>query len=147
MSKVYKSKVGDKLVVYIPYDVISALDIKDGDDVDFFKFSGKSFLFAKKNDIVDLLTKLQTTGPSVPVQQPSATIAVDAKELAILQKLDTLRYNDRTKDKVNAMTPQSETIADHEKRLRRVERWMWALPAALITAVGSIGVAYLETHR
>jgi hypothetical protein len=53
----------------------------------------------------------------------------------------------QVKDKVNAMTPQSETIADHEKRLRRVERWMWALPAALITAIGSVGVAYLETHR
>jgi len=88
--------------------VISELGIKDGDDVDFFKFSGKSFLFAKKNDIVDLLTKLQTTGPSVPVQQPNASIAVDAKELAILQKLDTLRYNDRTKDKVNAMLTPDE---------------------------------------
>ncbi len=88
--------------------MITELGIKDGDDVDFFKFSGKSFLFAKKNDIVDLLTKLQTTGPSVPVQQPSASVAVDAKELAILQKLDTLRYNDRTKDKVNAMLSPDE---------------------------------------
>ena len=127
MSKVYKSKASDKLVVNIPYDVIGALDIKDGDDVDFFKFSGKSFLFAKKNDIVDLLTKLQSqgsapikqVGPVIPAKQAGAgapakqaaagagSVQVDAKELVILQKLDTLRYNDRTKDKVNAMlTPE-----------------------------------------
>ena len=87
--------------------MIAELGIKDGDDVDFFKFSGKSFLFAKKNDIVDLLTKLQTKVPQVPVQQ-SGGLAVDAKELAILQKLDTLRYNDRTKDKVNAMLSPDE---------------------------------------
>ncbi len=108
ISKVYKSKDSSRLVVFIPSDVVGELGIKDGDDVDFFKFSGKSFLFAKKNDIVDLLTKLQTTGPSVPAQQQSAGITVDSKELAILQKLDTLRYNDRTKDKVNAMLSPDE---------------------------------------
>jgi hypothetical protein len=114
MSKVYKSKSSDKLVVNIPFDVISALEIKDGDDVDFFKFSGKSFLFAKKNDIVDLLTKLQGQGAAAAaaaaVAKPvvSEGITVDAKELAILQKLDTLRYNDRTKDKVNSMLTADE---------------------------------------
>lgn len=113
ISKVYKSKASNRLVVYIPSDVISSLDIKDGDEVDFFKFSGKSFLFAKKADIVDLLTKLQ--GQNVQVmqavapRQPAAESAgVDSKELAILQKLDTLRYSDRTKDKVNAMLSAEE---------------------------------------
>ena len=109
ISKVYKSKESSRLVVYIPSEVISALDIKDGDDVDFLKFSGKSFLFAKKNDIVDLLTKLQSQGPAAQVQpQPAGSVSVEPKELAILQKLDTLRYNDRTKDKVNAMLSPDE---------------------------------------
>jgi bifunctional DNA-binding transcriptional regulator/antitoxin component of YhaV-PrlF toxin-antitoxin module len=103
--------------VYIPSDVLSALDIKDGDDVDFFKFSGKSFLFAKKADIVDLLTKLQgqnvqvvqaAVQANVPKQPAAGSVEVNAKELAILQKLDTLRYNDRTKDKVDAMLSAEE---------------------------------------
>ena len=90
--------------------MIGALGIKDGDDVDFFKFSGKSFLFAKKADVVELLTKLQQ-GQNIqapPVQSMSSNAEIDAKELSLLQKLDTMRYNDRTKDKVNAMLSQEE---------------------------------------
>ena len=100
--------------MYIPSDVISALDIKDGDEIDFFKFSSKSFLFAKKADIVDLLTKLQGQNvqaiqAAAPKQQPVTNVVeITAKELSILQKLDTLRYNDRTKDKVDAMLSAEE---------------------------------------
>jgi hypothetical protein len=30
---------------------------------------------------------------------------------------------------------------DHEKRLRAIERWMYAIPASLVAAIGSIIVA------
>ncbi len=44
-------------------------------------------------------------------------------------------------DQVAAMTPQTRTVSDHEVRLRRVERWMYALPASLLLAAGSLFVA------
>jgi len=34
-----------------------------------------------------------------------------------------------------------DSLIDHEERLRRTERWMYALPASLITALISIVVA------
>lgn len=50
-------------------------------------------------------------------------------------------------DKVNEMVPQALTIADHERRIRKVERWMWSIPSALLVAIGSVAMAYIETHK
>ena len=50
-------------------------------------------------------------------------------------------------DKVNEMVPQGVQLADHEKRLRKVERWIWSLPSSLILSAAAIAVAYLETHH
>lgn len=33
---------------------------------------------------------------------------------------------------------------DHEKRLRVVERWMWGLPVAFLTAVAGVAIALLK---
>ena len=113
MSKVYKSK--DKFVVYLPFEVLTSLEIEERDEVDFFKFSGKSFLFAKKNDIVELLKNLesQQSKPAPPTYQAAEREKpeIDDKELALLKKLDTLRYPDRTKEKVGAiLNPEEKQI-------------------------------------
>jgi hypothetical protein len=49
---------------------------------------------------------------AAPKQVASERVEINPKELAILQKLDTLRYNDRTKDKVDAMlsTEEKQTL-------------------------------------
>jgi bifunctional DNA-binding transcriptional regulator/antitoxin component of YhaV-PrlF toxin-antitoxin module len=103
--------------------VAESLGIKDGDDVDFFQYSGKSFLFAKKADIADLLVRIKQGQPAVTQQiaqptapqQPTETatvkgkeITMDAVELALLKKLDTIRYGERTKAKVDGMLGAEE---------------------------------------
>ena len=39
------------------------------------------------------------------------------------------------------------SLHDHEERLRRMERWMYALPASLVTALISIGLALFSTYH
>lgn len=107
IAKVYKTT--NRLVINIPTEVLTALGIKDGDDVDFFRYNKASFLFAKKSDIVGLITKLQER--KAQAQQPVPTtqqLKVSDAELAVLKKLDTLRYSERTKDKVGSLLSSDE---------------------------------------
>ncbi len=109
ISKVYK--LNNKLVINIPYDVATALGIREGDDVDFFQYSGKSFLVAKKADVADLLVKLKGQGPQPQAQQQEVRgkdTVLDPSELALLKKLDTIRYGERTKATVEGMLNPDE---------------------------------------
>ncbi|MGD0729008.1 MAG: AbrB/MazE/SpoVT family DNA-binding domain-containing protein [Candidatus Micrarchaeaceae archaeon] len=112
MPKVYKSKT-NKLIVTIPYDVIDALGIKDGDDLDFLKYGENTYIVAKKNDLVNLLTKGKAEEPkpsyrAAVVPSTKGGMTIDPRELAVLKKLDTLRYNERTSTKVNTILNTSE---------------------------------------
>ncbi len=96
------------MAVYLPYDLIASLSLKEGDEVDFFKFSSNQYLVVKKSDVLAILTK---QSQKLGIQQPEAQRGeIDAEELAVLKKLDTLRYADRTKEKV------SQILNDNEKR-------------------------------
>jgi bifunctional DNA-binding transcriptional regulator/antitoxin component of YhaV-PrlF toxin-antitoxin module len=109
IPRVYKLKNG-KLSVNIPFEVISVLGLKDGDDVDFFMHPEKYFIFAKKSDIVPMLLKNgQQPKPTEETLAPPTGVMVDAEELGLLKKLDEFRYPDRTRDKVNAKLNDKET--------------------------------------
>ncbi|MCL4373278.1 MAG: hypothetical protein M1360_01040 [Candidatus Marsarchaeota archaeon] len=102
MIKVYK--LNNKLTVNLPFEVISALDLHDGDEIDFFKYSDRSFIFAKKNYVASLLT-----GANAPLKtgvEPKQELGEG--ELEILKKLDTLRYSERTVSNVNSMLSANE---------------------------------------
>ena len=111
MSKVYKTN--NKLAVYIPFDVISSIGIKEGDDLDFLKYGEGTFIVAKKNDLVRLLSKADSSDskPESKKYEPkgaSRNISLEHEELALLKKLDMIRYNDRTIAKVGAVLNSSE---------------------------------------
>lgn len=82
------------MVVYLPYDVISGLGIEEGDDVDFFKYKSKYFIFAKKSDITDLLVKTY--------QNDKQKLGISVGELEVLKKLDTIRYNYRDMENIKS---------------------------------------------
>ena len=42
-------KYNKKLAVYIPTDVAQSLGIEENDEVDFFRYSNKAYLMAKKS--------------------------------------------------------------------------------------------------
>ncbi|HVC58401.1 MAG TPA: hypothetical protein VND15_02920 [Candidatus Acidoferrales bacterium] len=105
ISKVYKLK--DKLVIYLPNDVIQTLGVKDGDELDFFKHSPTTFLLANKNYIAKLLEKPQGQA-SDGMARPAAGQELNESEIKVLKKLDTIKYSERTKEKVAAMLSADE---------------------------------------
>ncbi|MEM0149995.1 MAG: AbrB/MazE/SpoVT family DNA-binding domain-containing protein [Candidatus Micrarchaeaceae archaeon] len=107
-------KLNNKLVVSLPYDVIETLGVHDGDEIDFFKYSDKSFIFAKKNYIASLLTKGMAPSKAAAQaqgqeqEQVAKVVELGEGELELLKKLDTLRYNERTVSNVNSILNGSE---------------------------------------
>ncbi len=101
MVKIYKSNKG-KLVLYLPFDVISALKLKENDEVDFFRMPNNAFLFAKKSDVTGLLLgapqKLQDKQPEAQVSGIAAHLQPSDDEIAVLKKIDTIRYQNRTQE-------------------------------------------------
>lgn len=100
ITKIYKAK--DKLVIYLPFDFTTALGLKEGDEIDFFKYSDKYFMVAKKDDILKLMMQ-QNQPKSAQAQPPKQTgppISISAEELGVLKKLDAIKYGERTKEKL-----------------------------------------------
>jgi bifunctional DNA-binding transcriptional regulator/antitoxin component of YhaV-PrlF toxin-antitoxin module len=108
--KIYKSR-DNKYMVYLPFEVIRQLGLKGDEEVDFFKFSDKAFLFAKKEDIANLLMGTKSginAGPAIAGQATSKNVEVTQEEIEVLKKLDTLRYSNRTPANVAKILNESE---------------------------------------
>lgn len=113
--KIYKSTKG-KLIVYLPFDVVSELKLKESDEVDFFKMNDNSYLLAKKSDITDMILGKQQPQQRSQVQQQPARQQGSSQQMpdeyiAVLKKIDTLRYDNRTPDNV------SKLLNEQEKRI------------------------------
>ena len=112
MVKIYKQK--DKLILYLPQEVIKSLDLGENEEVDFFKLNSKSFMFAKKSDAANLLLGKQaeedSAKPSSAIQPKNqfGNYQLSAEQITVLKKLDTIRYNVRTKDNVDKLLSESE---------------------------------------
>lgn len=111
MVKIYK--YNNKLAIYLPFEVIKELGLTEGEEIDFFKFKERSFLFAKKEDIANLLAG---GGGSRPQQAQEQRVErqgwqrpeLSQEEVAVLKKLDTLRYNQRTQANVEKLLSAAE---------------------------------------
>jgi bifunctional DNA-binding transcriptional regulator/antitoxin component of YhaV-PrlF toxin-antitoxin module len=116
-SKLYKSTKGkDKLVLYIPSNVVEKLGLKDGDLVDFVPYDEKSFIFMTLSDISERV-KGKDAQPQQKVEitpVPAVHLAaqsspnLSADELSILRKLDTIKYANRTMEKVDVLLNDAE---------------------------------------
>jgi hypothetical protein len=53
------------------------------------------------------------------------------------------------REEVRSLTQHNETthktLADHEERLRGIERWKYSIPAALASSVGAAAVAVAKS--
>ncbi len=92
--------------------MVSALGLKEGEDLDFLKYGDQTFLVAKKNDIVKLLSKSAGDAPKIEDKRAYSgsmdKIQLSRAEIDVLKKLDTLKYNDRVTSKVNALLDSGE---------------------------------------
>lgn len=89
ISKVYKSKVRGNLVVYLPNDVVNALALGEGDSVDFVR-QGEHFVIVRR------------AAGAPKGGTPSGA------EISVLKKMDTVRYNQRTKKKIASILTKDE---------------------------------------
>lgn len=106
IPKVYKQKNG-KYIIYLPFEVVNALNLKEDDELDFFKFGSNSFIMAKKEDIAALLSR----GLQNKAEEAQAGYELSSKEISVLKKLDTLRYNMRNRQNVEKI------LNDEEKKI------------------------------
>ena len=44
-------------------------------------------------------------------------------------------------DEVRSMKPLVGDVADHETRMRALEKWRYALPGSMLLAIGSVAVS------
>jgi hypothetical protein len=102
--KVFKHN--NKLAVYLSGDVSKALGIEENDEVDFFKYNDKAFLFLKKDEVSSLVSG--NIHVASPVVQKGNDYISNA-ELQVLKKLDTVRYQQRTKKKVAEILDKEES--------------------------------------
>ncbi|MDE1823378.1 MAG: hypothetical protein KGI00_01085 [Candidatus Micrarchaeota archaeon] len=100
--------------MYLPFEVIGALKLKENDEVDFIRLNPNSFAFAKKSDIATLLVGgTRARQEAAQEQRPEARAAtqqvtVSDAELSVLKKLDTLRYMNRTPENVGRILNENE---------------------------------------
>ncbi len=98
-------KQNNKIAVYLSPEVVQALGIGEGDEVDFFKQGEKAFVFMKKADVASLISGGAAENKPI-VQRGSGFL--ENEEIEVLKKLDTLRYQDRTRDNVDKMLNDAE---------------------------------------
>ncbi|MCL4389023.1 AbrB/MazE/SpoVT family DNA-binding domain-containing protein [Candidatus Marsarchaeota archaeon] len=109
MPKIYR--LNNRLVINLPSDMIAAMKLKDGDELELLKHDDY-FVISKKNS-VQMPTHTQETQQKYwSKQEPNE------KEIALLKKLDLLRYNTRTKDKVITIlnTEEKRILSDMLKK-------------------------------
>lgn len=102
--KIYK--INNKLVLYLPSDMIKELGLGENDEVDFLRYSDNAFLFTKKSDLVSLITKSKIEAPEEKVKRPGGEekggmSSISEEQVAVLKKLDTLRFPNRNARNVN----------------------------------------------
>lgn len=90
MPKVKKSN--NKFYVLIPPEIIEAVGIKEGEELEFSRKDSGSFVVSRP-----------AATAVVRVGAGTGAVELNDREIAILMKLDTMRYNERTKEKADAL--------------------------------------------
>ncbi len=111
MSKVYK--LNNKLILYLPSDFIEAMNIKNGDELEFLKYSDKSFLIARREEVTKLFIanagqRNETPHPSIAASPGIENARIDPVEMNVLKKLNNLLFNKRTKQSVQKILTEPE---------------------------------------
>jgi hypothetical protein len=68
----------------------------------------------------------------------------DSGAVVVITNKDIYTELLKVKEAVSAMSPQALTIADHENRIRSVEKWKYSMPASLTASAIAIATAWIE---
>ncbi len=98
MPKVVKSK--SRFYVLITPEIADSIGIKEGEELELSKRDGASFVVSRKG--------AEQVSGSIIVGAGSGEAEMGERELDVLRKLDTMRYNERTKEKVDSILNAAE---------------------------------------
>ncbi|MCL4383151.1 MAG: hypothetical protein M1168_01080 [Candidatus Marsarchaeota archaeon] len=104
MTKIYK--LNNKLIIYLPNEIANALNLKAGDEINFLKNNGDSFIFEKKN--ADSNKKAVINKNNISDEERIKNSNLTDNELIVLRKLNDLQFNKRTKQSVSSVLNSQE---------------------------------------
>lgn len=97
------------------------MQLNENEEVEFFKASENTFIFAKKSDVTSMLLSGKQPQQAAPVTvqryvpapqaaapKKEADVNLSQEEIDVLKKMDTLRYNMRDVDTVNKLLSEKE---------------------------------------
>lgn len=105
-------------MVYLPSDVISALKLREDDEISFLKADARSYVIAKSSDVAKMMLGQyrqdadQQSGPEASrqqtTQQPAQLSAPSQEEISVLRKIDMIRYENRTQENTMKILDEQE---------------------------------------
>lgn len=102
------TKINNRLYVQLPAELITALGITEGEELEFFMHNDRSFVVAKKKDLLNLLEGTAKPQPQSGKMRADQPAIMDQESLNVLKKLDTLRYGERTKERAESLLTEAE---------------------------------------
>ncbi len=104
MVKIYKTK-SNKLIVNLPDDLVKSMKLSEGQEVEFLRNDDGSYRVVRKDDAY---VDGREAGATAQQVARKASLTPSQGEIAVLKKIDTLRYQMRTVENVNKLLTQDE---------------------------------------
>jgi antitoxin component of MazEF toxin-antitoxin module len=104
LVKIYRTK-SNKLIVNLPDELVKSMKLSEGQEVEFLRSNDGSYRVMRKDDVYR-----EENEAGASAQQPArrAPLTPSQSEIAVLKKIDTLRYQMRTVENVNKLLTQDE---------------------------------------
>ena len=104
MVKIYKTK-SNKLIVNLPDELVKSMKLSEGQEVEFLRNDDGSYRVIRKDDTYG---DGREAGATAQQMARKASLTPSQGEIAVLKKIDTLRYQMRTVENVNKLLTQDE---------------------------------------
>jgi bifunctional DNA-binding transcriptional regulator/antitoxin component of YhaV-PrlF toxin-antitoxin module len=104
LVKIYRTK-SNKLIVNLPDELIKSMKLSEGQEVEFLRSDDGGYIVIKKDDSYREGRDAAASAQQVARRAPLTPSQV---EIAVLKKIDTLRYQMRTVENVNKLLTQDE---------------------------------------
>lgn len=159
MSKVYK--LNNKLILYLPSDFIEAMDIKNGDELEFLKYSDKSFLIARKDEVTRLFIantgqrneKSEMQHHSIVSSPGIENAQIDPAEMNVLKKMNNLLFSKRTKQSVQKILtePEKAVLESLIKKkfvlmIKRNNEWIYSISKYIYPKLTNNESSTIDVH-
>ncbi|MFH1285428.1 MAG: hypothetical protein ABIH99_02485 [Candidatus Micrarchaeota archaeon] len=102
------TKQAGKFMVFLPSEISDSLELREGDEVDFYEVKKGVFVFSTKKEIARIFGSIvEKELPTQKAREPQ-TSQLSSDELALLKKLNNYKFEERIPERVNSTLSQKE---------------------------------------